>query len=153
MRPQTSPPRLHLTEVPPEIPEDAMGFMQQCLIKDPTLRPSAAELGHHHWLQSSGGIISQVDEDSMKSLVGPCTLSGSRRFGPKVKQFPAYVRGLRGDQADGVEVGCMEPANLRKDRGDSDMSTTMHAQQSPSSVATPSKTSHLTGFARLLKAH
>eukprot|EP00913_Durusdinium_trenchii_P014040 g13181.t2 len=285
MRPQTSPPRLHLTEVPPEIPEDAMGFMQQCLIKDPTLRPSAAELGHHHWLQSSGGIISQVDEDSMKSLVGrgrmkpvePRCVVGllgrwlSRRSMPlhafwfealrtQGQAIPSlrarasgrpsrwsggavvfffwkwmiwvlqleelwtevaaalghHCRLLRGGeeltdamteiavedeltaiicsiepwmkmlgllQEDGTpfseaysrgdletmalklgrailsiacchgRVGCMEPANLRKDRGDSDMSTTMHAQQSPSSVATPSKTSHLTGFARLLKAH
>lgn len=146
--------------VPPEIPDEAMNFMQQCLIKDPNLRPSAAELGQHHWLQSNGGIIAQVDGESMKSLIGrgPCTLAGSRRFGPKVKQFPAYVRGLRGDKADGVEVGCMEPANLPKDHDDSEpTSTTVQAAtHSPlSSVATPSKvsTSGFTSLSRLLKAH
>jgi len=144
--------------VPPEIPDEAMNFMQQCLIKDPNLRPSAAELGQHYWLQSSGGIIQQVDDGSMKSLIGrgPCTLTGSRRFGPKVRQFPAYVRGLRGDQADGVEVGCMESANLPKESAESEPgSTTMHAHHSPSSAATPSKASvsGFTGFSRLLKAH
>mmetsp|Transcript_49980 Transcript_49980/g.119287 ORF Transcript_49980/g.119287 Transcript_49980/m.119287 type:complete len:398 (-) Transcript_49980:150-1343(-) len=137
--------------VPPEVPQEAVSFMQLCLTKDPNFRPSAAELGQHPWLQSNGGIIQQVDDEAIKSLVGrgPCTVAGSRRFGPKVTQLPTFVRGLRGDQADGVEVGCMEPGKFRKDLfDDSDPgSTTMHAQHSPCSDTTPySKDRSVSGF-------
>lgn len=141
--------------VPPEVPADAVNFMQLCLMKDPNFRPSAAELGQHPWLKGAGGIIQQVDDDALKSTLvgrGPCTVAGSRRFGPKVSQSPPYIRELKGDQAEGVEVGCLEPTSLRKDAEDSDMgSTTIHthlAHQSPcSDTATPfSKDQSISGF-------
>ncbi|OLP76793.1 Serine/threonine-protein kinase 4 [Symbiodinium microadriaticum] len=95
------------TKVPPEVPADAVNFMQLCLMKDPNFRPSAAELGQHPWLKGAGGIIQQVDDDALKSTLvgrGPCTVAGSRRFGPKVSQSPPYIRELKGDQAEGVEA-------------------------------------------------
>eukprot|EP00439_Symbiodinium_sp_Y106_P044834 s1183_g5.t1 len=109
-RPASKAPRtqvhVRLFIVPPEVPADAVNFMQLCLMKDPNYRPSAAELGQHPWLKGAGGIIQQVDDDALKSTLvgrGPCTVAGSRRFGPKVSQSPPYVRELKGDQAEGVE--------------------------------------------------
>lgn len=141
-----------LDQLPTEISGDMLSFLRKALEKDPNVRPSAAELGQHPWLKNAGGIIQQVDETTLRAaqvVRGPCAIVGSRRFGPKVSQLPASVRELRGDRADDLEVGCLEPGVYKEPRDDSDGNSSVFANQSPNSdLSHPRGTGGIAGLTR-----
>lgn len=139
-----------LDEIPPEIPADMLSFLRKALEKDPNNRPSAAELGQHPWLKNAGGIIQQVDEKTLRAaqvVRGPCAIVGSRRFGPKISQLPACVGELRGDRAEDLEPGCLEPGVYKEPRDDSDGST-VFPQHSPLSDASHPRSAGISGLTR-----
>eukprot|EP00434_Breviolum_minutum_P016339 symbB.v1.2.014400.t1/scaffold1053.1/size141410/7 len=102
-----------------------------------------------------------VDETMKSWVVGPSPVAPSfdRLAAAAVSARREALQRLAGDAQSGrseAVVGCMESAHLPKESAESEPgSTTMHAQHSPSSAATPSKASvtGFTGFSRLLKAH